>query len=153
MRVCSGSTRMQKSWASTGPASLCLEKVLAGSTRSVPPFIGAIGWDAKSNGYGWTSFLGQDAGSVSVPVAGVPARANDFTGLPPSFISVGALDLFVSEDILYANHLIEAGVPTELLVVPGAFHAFDRIGAEAAVSKRFDAAKMAAFRRAFGQPA
>ena len=124
-----------------------------GSTRSVPPFIGAIGWDAKANRYGWTSFLGQDAGSASVPVAGVPARATDFTGLPPSFISVGALALFVSEDIQYANHLIEAGVPTELLVVPGAFHAFDRIGAEAAVSKRFDAAKMAAFRRAFGQPA
>jgi hypothetical protein len=37
-------------------------------------------------------------------------------------------------------------------VVPGAFHGFDRMAVEAAVSKRFDAAKMAAFRRAFGQP-
>ncbi|MEH6488746.1 alpha/beta hydrolase [Hyphomonas oceanitis] len=120
-----------------------------GSTRSVPHFIGAIGWDAKSNGYGWTSFLGQEAGSASVPAAGVPARIADLTGLPPAFISVGALDLFVSEDIQYANRLIDSGVPTELLVVPGAFHGFDRVGAEAAVSKRFDAAKMAAFRRAF----
>tara|TARA_R110002020_G_scaffold309301_1_gene525065 strand:+ start:209129 stop:210202 length:1074 start_codon:yes stop_codon:yes gene_type:complete len=123
-----------------------------GSTRSVPPFIGAIGWDAKSNAYGWSSFLGQEAGSASVPVAGVPARVADLRELPPTFISVGALDLFVAEDIHYANRLIEAGVPTELLVVPGAFHGFDRMAVEAAVSKRFDAAKMAAFRRAFGQP-
>ena len=77
----------------------------------------------------------------------------DLAGLPPAFISVGALDLFVSEDIQYANRLIEAAVPTELLVVPGAFHGFDRIGAEAALSMRFDAAKMAALRRAFEQPA
>ena len=56
-----------------------------------------------------------------------PARAEDLAGLPPTFIATGALDLFVDEDIDYAQRLIRAGVPTELHVYPGAFHAFNLV--------------------------
>lgn len=122
-----------------------------GSTRMPPPFIGAFGWDAASNRFGWEAFLGQPPGGSGVPVTGVPARIENLTGLPPAFIGVGGIDLFVSENIEYGRRLIEAGVPVELVVVPGAFHGFDRIAADTTIAKRFTNAKVNALRRAFGQ--
>ncbi|MCA0369031.1 MAG: alpha/beta hydrolase, partial [Proteobacteria bacterium] len=49
----------------------------------------------------------------------------DLSGLPPTFIATGALDLFLEEDMDYARRLLRAGVPTELHVYPGGFHGFD----------------------------
>lgn len=121
-----------------------------GSSREVPPHIGAIGWDAPANRYGWRSFLGADPGGPGVPVAGVPARLDDLRGLAPAFVAVGGVDLFVHEDIEYARRLTEAGVATELLLVPGAFHGFDRVAPETRLARNFTAAKHEALRRAFG---
>lgn len=92
---------------------------------------------------------GARAEALLAPAAGVPARRTDLAGLPPVFIGVGAIDLFVDEDIGYAKRLIDAGVPTELLVVPGAFHGFDAIGAGTVLGKQFSEAKIAALKRAF----
>jgi acetyl esterase/lipase len=108
-----------------------------GSSRPVPPHIGEFVWIDNSNVFGWTSLLGVPAGSPNVPRGAVPARVEDLSGLPPAFIVVGAIDLFVDEDIEYARRLIAAGVPTELHVVPGAFHAYDLSVPQAAVSVRF----------------
>jgi len=71
--------------------------------------------------------------------------------LPPAFIGVGALDLFVDEDVEYARRLINAGVATELHVIPGAYHGFDLIVPEAAVSKRFVEWWSGALNRAFAK--
>jgi acetyl esterase/lipase len=120
-----------------------------GSSRTVPPHIGAIGWDPPANRYGWRSFLGTEPGGSGVPAAGVPARLDDLRGLAPAFVAVGGVDLFVSEDIDYARRLTDAGVPTELLLVPGAFHGFDRVAPETRLSRSFTAAKHEALRRAF----
>ncbi|MBO9519335.1 MAG: alpha/beta hydrolase [Porphyrobacter sp.] len=120
-----------------------------GSSREVPAHIGAIGWDPPANRYGWRSFLGTEPGSADVPSAGVPARLHDLRGLPPAFVAVGGVDLFVSEDIEYARRLTEAGVPTELLLVPGAFHGFDRVAPETRLARHFTAAKHEALRRSF----
>jgi triacylglycerol lipase len=54
-----------------------------------------------------------------------PARAEDLRGLPKAFISTGALDLFLDEDLEYARRLTRHGVPVELHVYPGAYHGFD----------------------------
>jgi len=70
------------------------------------------------------------------------------TKLPPAYIPVGALDLFVDENIEYAQRLIQAGVPTELHVYPGAFHGFDVFVPSAAVSKQFKADRDNALKRA-----
>ena len=123
-----------------------------GSAVMPPPSIGALGWNADANRFGWQTFLGQAPGGHDVPAAAVPARRNDLAGLPPTFIGVGGIDLFVSEDITYARRLTEANVPTELVVVPGAYHGFDRAAAETSVAQRFNKAKYNALRRAFGQP-
>lgn len=119
------------------------------SSRAVPAHIGSFTWTGAQNRYGWASFLGTRPGTKTVPAAAVPARVASVAGLPPTFIGVGAIDLFVDEDIEYARRLIEAGVPTELLVVPGAFHGFDLIGADTNLGRTFTAAKLNALRRAF----
>ena len=110
---------------------------------------GAYIWTPASNRFGWSSLLGQPAGGSSVPYGAVPARVSDLSRLPPAFIGTGAVDLFVKEDVEYANRLMAAGVPVELLVVPGAYHAFDLIATNATATHEFQAAQLRALRRAF----
>ncbi|WP_235913191.1 alpha/beta hydrolase [Croceibacterium salegens] len=124
-----------------------------GSTRQLPPWIGAVLWTRDANRFGWRAFTGGEPGTLEIPAAAVPARVDNLAGLPPAWIGVGGADLFVEEDIEYAERLNDAAVPTELLVLPRAFHAFDRIVPDAGVSRRFTAAKMDALRRAFGKSA
>jgi acetyl esterase/lipase len=119
-----------------------------GSSQPVPPHIGAFVWTAESNRFGWTSLLGIPAGSPKVPPGSVPARVENLAGLPPAFIVTGAIDLFVDEDIEYARRLIAAGVPTELHVVPGAYHGYDLLVPNAKVSARFADYWTTALRRA-----
>ena len=119
-----------------------------GSSRPVPPQIGQLIWTAKSNQKGWSALLGTKPGAASQPAGSVPARVSNLKGLPPTFIGVGSIDLFVDEDVDFARRLINAGVPTELLVVPGAFHGFQMIAPRAAVSQQFNAALDAALARA-----
>ncbi|MBX3484709.1 alpha/beta hydrolase [Phenylobacterium sp.] len=118
-----------------------------GSTQPTAPHIGRILWRAADNRFGWTSLLGVPAGSARVPPGSVPARVRDLGGLPPAFIAVGAIDLFVDEDIAYARRLIAAGVPTELHVYPGAFHGFNV--APTPMGRRYNAALLAALGNAF----
>ncbi|WP_240345032.1 alpha/beta hydrolase [Novosphingobium sp. THN1] len=120
-----------------------------GSTRRVPPFIGTIGWNEAGNVVGWSSLLGQPAGQPTIPAGSVPARAPDLAGLPRTFIGVGSIDLFVDEDIAYAGRLVQAGIPTELLVMPGAFHGFDFVVPESGASQAFTAAWKRTLRAAF----
>jgi acetyl esterase/lipase len=54
------------------------------------------------------------------------ARAADVSGLPPTYISVGGLDLFLEENLTYADRLSRAGVPVELHMYPRAYHGFYR---------------------------
>jgi len=103
------------------------------------PYAGEFLWHAHNNAFGWTSLLGQAPGGEGVSPYAAAARATDLAGLPPTFLSTGALDLFLEEDIDYARRLLRAGVPTELHVYPGAFHAFDMMpGATVAEQARRD---------------
>ena len=76
-------------------------------------------WNRKANIAGWTALLGKPAGSDDVSPYASPARAEDLSGLPPAFIIVGELDLFVDEDIEYAQRLIQAGSPPSCMYSPG----------------------------------
>ncbi|WP_233081847.1 alpha/beta hydrolase [Rheinheimera soli] len=119
-----------------------------GSSRKVPEQIGKLLWTAVSNEFGWSALLGQKAGIPQVPYGSVPARVEDLSNLPPTDIIVGAIDLFVEEDIEYAKRLIQHGVPTELHVLPGMFHASEAIYPDADISKRFSALENSAVERA-----
>jgi len=122
----------------------------SGTSRAMAGHIGAFGWSPEANRFGWHSYLGCRPGGRKVPREAVPARIDDLSSLPPAWIGVGGLDLFVEEDIEYAARLNRAGVPTELLLVPGAFHGFDVFVTGAGVSLRFTAARLDALRRGLG---
>lgn len=115
-----------------------------GSSRPVPPHVGAFVWTRNDNVFGWTSLLGRAAGSPHVPPGSVPARVADLAGLPPTYIGCGSIDLFAQESIEYVGRLVAEGVPVELLIVPGAYHAFDLIVPGAEISRRFSASWLAA---------
>ena len=81
----------------------------------------------------------------------VADRFEYLSGLPPAFIIVGELDLFVDEDIEYAQRLNQAGVPTELHVFPGAFHGSDLMVPTSDNSQRWAAIRTAALRQALAE--
>ena len=72
----------------------------------------------------WDSYLGAGVrGTDQVSPYAAPARAADLAGLPPALVTAYELDALRDEDIAYAQGLLSAGVPTELHVYAGAFHA------------------------------
>ena len=91
------------------------------------PFCGEFVWTSEHNRFGWRSLLPMPPGSEEVPQYASAARAKTLVGLPAAFIAIGALDLFLEENLDYAKRLVGAGVPVELHVYPGAFHGFRRV--------------------------
>lgn len=105
-------------------------------------------WNATANLRGWESYLA-DVGS-EVPVYAAPARATDLSGLPPTYLCVGDLDLFLREDLAYALALTHSGVPTEVRVYPGGFHASNVFVSESSLSRRWLADDLEAIARGLG---
>ncbi|WP_088320160.1 alpha/beta hydrolase [Kineosporia sp. R_H_3] len=101
-------------------------------------------WDRAGNIEAWAWYLG---GKPADHYA-APARATDLSGLPPAFIDVGTVDLFRDEDVAFANRLMQAGVPCELHVNPGSYHASEVFAPDAALSRRIWAMRIDALRRA-----
>ena len=119
-----------------------------GSSRPAAPYAGRFIWTAPNNRLGWRSFLGMEPGTDKVPSEAVTARTKDLAGLPPAYIAVGDIDLFVEEDVTYAHRLIESGVPVELHVFRGGYHGFNMLAPGAAISKLYEADLYDALRRA-----
>ena len=101
-------------------------------------------WDRKANIEAWDWYLG----GKNADEYAAPARAKDLSGLPPTFIDVGELDLFRDEDIEFAKRLLQAGVTTELHVYPGAYHASESFAPEAELSKQIWTKRIEALKRA-----
>ena len=92
-------------------------------------------WSREGNLFGWTSYLGKTPGGDDVPAYAAAARAEDLSGLPPTYLPVGELDLFLDEDIDYAHRLLKAGNACELHVFPGAVHGFNGFMPNARISQ------------------
>jgi len=92
-------------------------------------------WNRAKSLSGWKAYLGSDHQGEVSPYA-APTRMEDLSSLPPAYIMVGELDLMRDENIEYATRLMQAGVSTELHVIPGAFHGFEFLVPNAAVSIR-----------------
>ena len=105
-------------------------------------------WNRNANIAGWTALLGKPASSDDVSHYASPARADDLSNLPAAFIIVGELDLFVDEDITYAQRLTQADVPVELHVFPGAFHGSDLMLPTSGSSQRWARTQSEALRQA-----
>lgn len=105
-------------------------------------------WSREKNLFGWESYLGLLYGKDNVPCYAAAARAENLKGLPPTYTYVGELDLFRDETIDYCVRLLQAGVPTELHVYPGCFHAFEMFTMAAEVSRRAEAEFMTVLKKA-----
>lgn len=108
-------------------------------------------WSRRNNLLGWRAYLGCEPGDEGTSEYASAARAADLSALPPTFISVGALDLFLEESMEYARRLMRAGAATELHVYPGAFHVFDGVAPGADVVQRFNRDRDSALKRAFAR--
>lgn len=93
-------------------------------------------WCRTFNEIAWGMYLGDAVGSDAVSPYAAPSRASNLAGLPPAFIGVGELDLFLDEDVAYALALTAAGVQTELHVYPRASHGFHILGPTSHVAQR-----------------
>ncbi|PYD62313.1 alpha/beta hydrolase [Gluconacetobacter entanii] len=98
------------------------------TTSDPSPMTGEFIWTRASNRFGWSCLLPHAPGGNATSPYAAAARARSLAGLAPAFMAIGALDLFVEETTSYAMRLIQAGVPVELHVYPGAMHAFEILG-------------------------
>lgn len=89
-------------------------------------------WTRASNEFCWSAYL-PDAAAGAATMAGLAA---DVSGLPPTFLAIGELDLFVHDNLAYVSRLLAAGCSVEAHLYPGAIHGFDRM-VDAPVSVRY----------------
>lgn len=109
------------------------------------PGIGQFIWTRSSDAFAWSANL-PEAGVASGTIAGLAA---DLAALPPAFLAVGQLDLFVHDNLVHVGRMLRAGVPVEAHVYPGAIHGFDR-AVDASVTQRFTLALTDFLRRHVG---
>ncbi len=98
-------------------------------------------WDRVSNLTGWTALLGERRGTDDVSIYAAPARATDLSGLPPTFIDVGAAEVFRDECVAYASAIWAAGGEAELHVWGGGFHGFYAIARDSALGRAANVAR------------
>jgi acetyl esterase/lipase len=121
----------------------------------VPPAqsVDAAAPDARTGRYIWSRTSNDYAWSVNLPTAvdaaTIAGLASNLAGLPPAFLAVGDIDLFVHDNLAYAGRLLRAGCAVEAHVYPGAIHAFD-VAVDAPVTQRFTRELVAFIRRHLG---
>ncbi|KAF9891866.1 hypothetical protein FE257_003351 [Aspergillus nanangensis] len=83
-------------------------------------------WTEDDNVTAWTAYLGKDVpGTDDVSVYAAPARADSVEGLPPLYLDVPGLDIFVHEDAEYVRRFLVANIPTEFHIYPRLPHGFE----------------------------
>lgn len=81
-------------------------------------------WNTRRNHQAWALYLRSLKGK-KVPSYASPARRRDYSGLPPAYTFVGDIEPFYQETLNYIENLRNAGVPAEVDVYPGFYHAYD----------------------------
>jgi triacylglycerol lipase len=114
--------------------------------KDLHPHVGKFVWTQENNYFGWRSLLGREPGDANVSPYAAAARAADVSGLPPTYISVGGLDLFLEENMVYADRLSRAGVPVEFHMYPRTYHGFYQ-ATDARVTKQAERDTREALRR------
>jgi len=102
-------------------------------------------WHLANAQKSWEFYLG---GQDATPYA-APARMQDLSGLPPTYLTVNELDPLRDEGLDYAQRLLVAGVPTEVHCFAGTFHGFVLVST-AQVTQRALAMLLGVLRRGLG---
>ena len=119
------------------------DRTIGPDARYTSPF---VAWSFTDNAVSWQAYLQGAAPNADSS----PARAADLSGLPPTYLDTGTLDIFHDEDVAYARRLIAAGVPVEGHIWNGAPHGFDVIAPRSSLGRRAWAARFAFVRRHAG---
>ena len=104
-------------------------------------------WPRATSFNAWEMYLDGTPG-LDASIYAAAARAEDLSSLPPAYLCVGTEDLFYDEDVAFASRLNAAGVPCELAVFPGLYHAADTFLFDAKISQRLHRSMMSALRDA-----
>ena len=90
-------------------------------TASMHEFQDTPMWNRPNAIWSWKHYLGSgEQGDISPYAA--PARADDLSGLPSTYISTMEFDPLRDEGIEFALRLMRAGIAVELHNYPGTFH-------------------------------
>ncbi|PVH81492.1 alpha/beta-hydrolase [Cadophora sp. DSE1049] len=111
------------------------------STVSSKQFARDGPWCGTTNRMAWDHVLGSQRGSSGVSELIVLSRAEDLSGMPPTFIDAGECEVFRDEAVGFALQLWKSGVSTELHIWPGAYHGFDMMTAKAPIAQASRKAK------------
>ncbi|MDM7892315.1 alpha/beta hydrolase [Curtobacterium caseinilyticum] len=122
------------------------------ATVSTHQFDGVGIADRQMMHFSWGAYLGDRRGTADVSRYAAPARAEDLSGLPPTYIDCGSAEVFRDETVAYAGALWASGVDAELHVWPGAFHGFTSMVPRATVSRTATAALARWTDRLLGAP-
>lgn len=106
------------------------------TTTPDPELVPFATWTYEDNVTGWSALLGDRAGGPGVSPYAAAARATDLSGLPPTYLEVGQLDIFRDEDLDYARRLGAAGVDVEFHLHPGVPHEFETFAWDTDVARR-----------------
>lgn len=79
-------------------------------------------WNTRRNHAAWALYL---KGLAEIPPYAAPARATDYTRLPPAYTFVGDIEPFYCETLRYIENLRAAGVEAKVDVYRNWFHAYD----------------------------
>ncbi len=101
-------------------------------TPSKAEFRTSPAFDGEAAELMWRHYLGP----AGVSADAVPARRDEFAGLPPALITCAEIDPFRDEAMDYALRLLRARVSAELHVFPRACHGFDSLLPDWAGSQR-----------------
>ncbi len=100
-------------------------------------------WNNTQNRRAWRAYLGPaQLGADRLPPYAAPARRDNLSGLPPTWIGQCGLDLFFDEYQDYGMRLTDAGVECETMTVDGVPHAFEALCPDEAVSVSFNEAAL-----------
>jgi len=103
-------------------------------TPSMTAFTDTPMWARPQAIKSWEYYLGgQPADQYAAP-----ARAEDLSGLPPTYLVTCELDPLRDEGLTYAMRLLAAGVPVEVHNYPGAFHGAQLVPGAAVVRRMQD---------------
>ncbi|KAI5861947.1 lipase [Durotheca rogersii] len=108
-------------------------------------------YNSTLNAFAWRCLLGERVGGSSVSEYEAPARAQDLSRLPPTFLDCASAEPFRDEIVAFASKLWEGGVQAELHVWPGGPHGYDRIVPTAPFAILARKTRLSWIRRIFSQ--
>ena len=95
-------------------------------------------WNTRRNHFAWNIYLRslKSPKNRTVSCYAAPARATDFSGLPPAYTFVGDGEPFYAETVRYIRELKQCGIPAKLDVYHTNMHAFDMMRPNEPLSRK-----------------